>query len=120
MSDRIRADFAARRARILKKHAARDPEWQKHRRERRGSGLSVAVSVVVALAVIGVGFKGLTLARLGPEGYQQAISATPAGQTLPAWVLAPGPVSDAVARFFAGAGAAGNGSGDTTVATLTD
>ncbi|SDW17107.1 hypothetical protein [Roseicitreum antarcticum] len=119
MSDRIRADFQARRARILKKHAARNPEWQRLRRERRASGLSIALSLLIALAIIGVGFKGLTLARLGPEGFAQAtasIATSPAGPSLPAWLLGPDPVSDALARLFRNTTQAQS----TTVAALTD
>lgn len=103
MVDRVKADFQERRARVLKKHAARDPEWRKYRRERRANVFSVVGSVFLALGLIAIGWKGLTIAQLGPDSFRQTVAAlsdSAAGQTLPAWVLGADPLSDAVADFL--------------------
>lgn len=103
MVDRIKTDFQERRARVLKKHAARDPEWRQYRRERRANVFSVVGSVLLALGLIAIGWKGLTIAQLGADGFRQTVAAlsdSAAGQTLPAWVLGTDPLSDAVADFL--------------------
>lgn len=61
--------FRARRARVLEKHAARDPEWQKLRRARRPRVLQSLTMGVLGLAVVLVGMKSFALAYYGPDGY---------------------------------------------------
>lgn len=103
MADRIKADFQERRARILQKHAARDPEWQKYRKERRASVGSVIASLCLALGMIAVGWKGISVAQLGPEGFRQTVATladSAAGQALPAWIFGADPVSGAIATFL--------------------
>ena len=66
--------FLERRARILQKHAAQDPEWQAFQRERRPSALRVLFSLVIALGVLGFVAKGMLLAYHGPDGYARLMA----------------------------------------------
>ncbi|NYS25203.1 hypothetical protein HUK65_09385 [Rhodobacteraceae bacterium 2376] len=96
--------FLQRRARILKKHAALDPEWQAFQRERRPGALRVLFSVVIALGVLGFAAKGLLLAYHGPDGYAQITA--PLVQDQPAdgifaQIVAPDPATGLLADLIA-------------------
>ena len=96
--------FLERRARVLKKHAEQDPEWQAYQRARRPRPLGLIFGTLMALGVLGAVGKSVLIAYHGPSGYA-AVVAPLAGAVadIPyvSDLIAPDPVTLAVAGLIA-------------------
>lgn len=101
--------FLDRRARILEKHAARDPRWQAYQRERRPRPLRVMLSLMIGLALLAGAGKTVLLAQHGEAGYARVMAplaeAVADLPVLPA-LVAPDPGTRALAAMIAPEGQA--------------
>lgn len=101
--------FLDRRARILEKHAERDPRWQAYLRERRPHPLRLVLSLMIALVLLAAVAKTVLLAHHGEAGYQRVMAplATAVADlpVLPA-LVAPDPATRALAVMIAPEGQA--------------
>lgn len=105
MSIEQKKAFLDRRARILKKHAAQDPDYQNYLQERRPRPLRLLFSVVFSMGLLAFGGKALLTAYHGPSGYAQLIAPLAEGHPpdgFVAQILAPDPATGMLADFLDG------------------